>query len=530
MKEEQLKVLLEALPLIAMVSGGYATIVDRSGKMLINYDQSGGEVYGFSGQVHDLALKCLAEGRALMGPAQYDQNCTAWAIPFEDYVIVNTDTQRIKNEENLKAALTKAMPLIARFVGGRVSLCDKDGHRVIACDPEGNILRLNDASEEARRAIANKEPIFGASAVDPSAQVVYIPLSGDCCLAINNELTAKKSIRLLEEVKNLRQTRYSFEEIVGESPVMRQTIEYARKIVMSRSTVLIYGETGTGKEVFAQAIHNGGARKGKPFVALNCAALPASLIESQLFGHVDGAFTGAKKGGAAGYFEQADGGTIFLDEISEMSIHLQSKLLRVLQEREVTRIGGDVPIKISVRIIASTNKDLMELVKKNRFREDLYYRLNVIRLNIPSLRERKEDIAALVHHFVHKHNLHTGKFVEDVDPVALELLENQPWPGNVRELENCVEYAINIVEPASRLLQPRHLPANCCAGRATAIRADKKARIVGKMGLEDQLDQVEKEILREELEACKYKTSVVAENLGLSVTTLWRKLKKHQLN
>lgn len=529
MEEKQFKILLEALPLIAMVSGGYATIVDRTGKMLINYDQSGKEVHGFAGQVHELALQCLAESRPLMGPAQYDQNCTAWAVPFDDVVVVGTDTQRIKSEQNLREALTKAMPLVARFVGGRVSLFDKDGYRLISCDAEGNILHNEKASAEARKAIANKEPIFGTSTINPNAQVVYIPLSSNCCLAINNEVTAEKNIQLLEEVKKLQQTKYNFSDIIGQSQIMQETIAQAKNMAASRSTILLYGETGTGKEVFAQAIHNGSSRKGHPFVALNCAALPANLIESQLFGHVDGAFTGAKKGGAAGYFEQADGGTIFLDEISEMNVHLQSKLLRVLQEREVTRIGGEKPIKISVRIIASTNKDLLELVKKNRFREDLYYRLDVIHLNIPSLRQRKDDIPFLARHFIQKHNLHMGKYVEDIDPAVLEMLAKHQWPGNVRELENCIEYALNVAEPTAKVLLPHHLPAGYSTARASAIRAYKKSPVSKTLSLDSQLEEIEKEILKEELEACKYKTALVAERLNLSISTLWRKMKKYQL-
>lgn len=190
--------------------------------------------------------------------------------------------------------------------------------------------------------------------------------------------------------------KYTFDDIVGNSLVIRQTKQLAGKMACSNSAVLIYGQTGTGKELFAQSIHNASPRRNYPFIAINCSAIPENLLESELFGYAEGAFTGARKGGKSGFFEQAHGGTLFLDEISEMNIHLQTRLLRVLQEKEVTRIGGDSVINVDVRIIAASNKKLKTLVNQSAFRKDLYYRLNVLSLQIPPLEERREDIPLLL--------------------------------------------------------------------------------------------------------------------------------------
>ena len=228
--------------------------------------------------------------------------------------------------------------------------------------------------------------------------------------------------------------KYTFDDIAGDSLVIRQTKQLAAKMAHSNSSVLIYGQTGTGKELFAQSIHNASPRRNFPFIAINCSAIPESLLESELFGYAEGAFTGARKGGKSGYFEQAHGGTLFLDEISEMNIHLQTRLLRVLQEKEITRIGGDSVINVDVRIIAASNIKLKTLVNQSAFRKDLYYRLNVLSIQIPTLDERRDDIPILVEKM--KEGLHAGfSLTQD----AIELLQNVHFEGNIRELQNLVE-------------------------------------------------------------------------------------------
>ena len=228
--------------------------------------------------------------------------------------------------------------------------------------------------------------------------------------------------------------KYTFDDIVGNSLVIRQTKQLAGKMACSNSAVLIYGQTGTGKELFAQSIHNASPRRNYPFIAINCSAIPENLLESELFGYAEGAFTGARKGGKSGFFEQAHGGTLFLDEISEMNIHLRTRLLRVLQEKEVTRIGGDSVINVEVRIIAASNKKLKTLVNQSAFRKDLYYRLNVLSLQIPPLEERREDIPLLLEKM--KEELHAGYTLA---PDAMELIQNIHFEGNIRELRNLAE-------------------------------------------------------------------------------------------
>ena len=240
----------------------------------------------------------------------------------------------------------------------------------------------------------------------------------------------------MKQLQNMGHTaRYTFDDIISISPVMERIKKIAEKMAATRSSVLITGESGTGKELFAQAIHNASDRKEEPFIALNCAALPENLLESELFGYEDGAFTGARKGGKPGLFESADNGTLFLDEVEGMSPMLQAKLLRVIQEQEVMRVGASQLISIDVRILAATNRDLEDLVKEGLFREDLYYRLNTLPINIPPLRERREDILPLMYHFMKENNA-SYQLSEQV----CQILKDHPFHGNIRELRNYVEY------------------------------------------------------------------------------------------
>jgi sigma-54 dependent transcriptional regulator, acetoin dehydrogenase operon transcriptional activator AcoR len=225
-------------------------------------------------------------------------------------------------------------------------------------------------------------------------------------------------------------------------------VDFARKIADSRSTVLLSGETGTGKEIFAQSIHNAGARREEAFVVVNCGAIPRTLIESELFGYADGAFTGAKRGGQAGKFEIADGGTIFLDEIGEMPLDMQTRLLRVIEEGTVQRIGESRQIPVDVRIIAASNRELLDEVERGNFRRDLYYRLNVLPIRLPALRERKEDIPILVRLYMDKLSKKLNKKPVPISQDYMDALSAQPWPGNIRELENMLELIINTEAPA----------------------------------------------------------------------------------
>ncbi|MCL6630140.1 MAG: sigma-54 dependent transcriptional regulator, partial [Armatimonadetes bacterium] len=272
---------------------------------------------------------------------------------------------------------------------------------------------------------------------------------------------AAERSELLEENIHLKQelkSRYSFEGIIGSSSKMQEVFKIVERVANSNATVLIRGESGTGKELIARAIHYNSPRAAKPFIAVSCAALPETLLESELFGYEKGAFTGAV-GQKAGRFELAHQGTLFLDEVPEISPPVQVKLLRVLQEREFERVGGTKTIKVDVRLIAATNRDLEQLVAEGHFRPDLYYRLQVIQVFLPPLRERTEDIPLLVQHFIEKYNKENGKFVKGVTDETMDLLMKYRWPGNVRELENVIERGVVLADANEDLITPDLLPS-----------------------------------------------------------------------
>lgn len=262
---------------------------------------------------------------------------------------------------------------------------------------------------------------------------------------------AKRLIRHLE-------AKYTFRDIIGESKAIREVIDQAQRAAQTPATLMLRGESGTGKELFAHAIHHASSRHKEQFLRVNCAALTENLLESELFGYVDGAFTGAKRGGKTGLFEEANKGTLFLDEIGGISLNLQAKLLRVLQEKEIVRVGDNVPINVDVRIITATHVNLEEEVRQGRFREDLYYRLNVIPIVIPPLRERMSDLPLLIHHLIRKFNQDFGRCVEKIGEGTLTILSHYDWPGNVRELENVLGRAIINMKLGELVIEEGHLP------------------------------------------------------------------------
>ena len=315
-----------------------------------------------------------------------------------------------------------------------------------------------------------------------------------------------------------------FARIIGSSPNIVVARELARRAARSDSTVLITGETGVGKSLFAKAIHEASLRRERPFVTVNCAAIPETLIESEFFGYVDGAFTGASRRGKPGKFELADGGTVFLDEIGDMSLTLQAKVLRVLQDRVVERLGGTREIPVDVRVIAATNKDLMELLESGRFREDLYYRLNVISINIPPLRERRSDIPELVKWFLLSLNKVCNTSVSCVHPTVMDAFMRYPWPGNLRELENAVEHALNLTDGNEINLE--HIPPHIWQhsienreGNDTAFATD----------LDDSLAKYEYSLIIAALKATGNNRSQAAKLLNISRSGLYKKLQKYAI-
>ncbi|MGB9803049.1 sigma-54 interaction domain-containing protein [Desulfofundulus sp.] len=328
---------------------------------------------------------------------------------------------------------------------------------------------------------------------------------------------------------------YTVDHIVGLSPQMLDLKETLLKVAPRNSSVLITGESGTGKELFARALHAASLRRSGPFVKINCAAIPDTLVEAELFGYEEGAFTGSRRGGRAGKLELAHRGTVFLDEVAELSCTMQAKLLRFLQEREIQKLGSTRTILVDVRVIAATNVNLEQLVKYKKFRDDLFYRLNVVNLHIPPLRERKEDIPLLVDTFIQKFNHSFGAGITGVAPEVMNAFLQYPWPGNVRELENCLERAFNLVDK-EEIIQPEHLPAHLGALAVERQLCDEKgllghAAVAFKQGrtLAQIMEDVEKAVVLQALYESKGNKARAAQLLGISRPGLYKKLIKYSL-
>ncbi len=349
----------------------------------------------------------------------------------------------------------------------------------------------------------------------------------DLQLIVKNAVEMKK---LTDENRHLRSAlkdKFQFDNIIGKSSAMQKVFALIEKTADSNATILISGESGTGKELVAKAIHFNGRRKNSPFVSINCGAVPENLLESELFGYEKGAFTSADSS-KIGLMEAADKGTFFLDEIAETPMNLQVKLLRVLQEREFTRVGGTATIAVDLRIIAASNQDISKAVRENKFREDLFYRLNVIPIQLPPLRERREDIPQMVHHFIAKFNKNRrhGSKIKGIDPEAVAILEKYPWPGNVRELENAIERAV--VLEMDDTIRVSSLPEDLVG------RADAGPDLVPQVGeepidLEKTLDQIEKKMIRGALDQSNGIINRAAKLLNLSFRSMRYRIQKHQL-
>lgn len=343
---------------------------------------------------------------------------------------------------------------------------------------------------------------------------------------------AKRLIRRLE-------AKYTFDDIVGVSPKMARAIEQARRVAATPVTVLLRGESGTGKELFAHAIHNASDRARGQFIRVNCTAIVDTLLESELFGYEEGAFTGARRGGKRGLFEEANGGTIFLDEVGATNLALQAKLLRVLQEKEVVRVGDTRPIPVDVRVIAATNTDLEKAVREGRMREDLYYRLNVVPIFIPPLRERIEDIPLLCHSLIRRFNQAYGRNVSRISEEALDILTEYDWPGNVRELENVLSRAIINMHYSEVEILPGHLPA---LGRfqqgpqATQVNAQaevptgEKRFAQGIPRLREAVERAERRAIMRALEAAGGNKTAAAKLLGIGLRSLYYKIKRYGIS
>jgi PAS domain S-box-containing protein len=375
-------------------------------------------------------------------------------------------------------------------------------------------MKVGPAKKEV---IVNVAPIFIGGKIRGSVGTIH-DISE--IMALTEELAqARKLIRRLK-------ARYTWSDIIGASPALISAKEQALRAAETPATVLLRGESGTGKELFAHAIHNASSRQKGQFVRVNCAALSEELLESELFGYVEGAFTGALKGGKRGLFEEASGGTIFLDEIGEINLSLQRKLLRVLQEREIIRVGSTAPVTVDVRVISATNANLEQKIKDGSFKSDLYYRLNVIPIVIPALRKIKEDIPLLVNHIIFKLNQDYGRQVEQVTEGAIAVLKEYDWPGNVRELENVIGRAMISMKPSERTIEVVHLPVFECEriGQIILGTAGGPVRPLGQV-----IAEAEKAAIERALSETKGNREQAAQILGTAVRNLYYKIRKYKI-
>lgn len=372
-----------------------------------------------------------------------------------------------------------------------------------------------------REVIVNVAPIIVEGKLKGSVGVIHDTSE---MKSLSRELNrARQIIRTLE-------AKYTFEDIIGKSEEMMIAIEQARLGAKTPATVLLRGESGTGKELFAHAIHNASDRKYNKFIRVNCAAISEALLESELFGYEEGAFSGASRGGKIGLFEEANNGSIFLDEIGELSTNTQAKLLRVLQERELIRVGGTKPVTINVRIITATHVNLEKGIANGSFREDLYYRLNRMPIHIPPLRNRKEEIPALCERLIHKINRDYGRNVEGITQAAMLQLLGYDWPGNVRELENILGRAIIFMNYFETLIDVQYLPELQNKKMITELPTENRNELFPQnQSLSEMMGEYEAKIIKQTLKRLHGNKTLTAKNLGLSVRNLYYKLEKHEL-
>ena len=475
----------------------------------------------------------------------------------------------LANPDGLFDFLQRMADLLAGKIAGRerleqlhaiqqqlTTLFDTVQEGIIAVDRNGKIVNINAAAAKmlqvSQKPVLGKELallLSGLPLADSLAtghdvfnreafrlirgQRVYYVATVKTWLGGTEVWGAVVTLREMAEVKKIvsnlstQEHCFSFEMILGDSPALAKAKQEAAQAAAGNVTVLIQGESGTGKELFARAIHNASARRDKPIIAINCAAIPEALLESELFGYEEGAFTGARRGGKPGKFELADGGTVFLDEIGDMSLSLQAKLLRVLQERKIERVGSTETTAIDVRIIAATHKDIEAMVRQGEFRQDLYYRINVFPLQIPSLCQRRQDLPLLIERFLARYRDKMAKNVEGIDADAYACLLEYGWPGNIRELENTIEYLVSIAD--GEIIEQRHIPQRILiAGKTAQPGSPVQAQPTRLL----TIAELEKRAIMSAIEQFGLTMrgkAQLTQVLGISKATLYRKLKQYNI-
>lgn len=484
-----------------------------------------------------------------------EKNVIGAVAVFRDITEVKNLAEEITNLKEIRVMLEA----IINSTQDAISVVDKDGIGILINPAYTRLTGLTEEDVIGKPAtvdiaegksmhyqvLKTRKPVNGVRMkVGPRKKDVVVNVAP---IIVDGELKGSVGVihdvseikKLTEELDHARRmirhlnAKYTFDDIVGISETMRAVIRQAKKASQTPATVLLRGESGTGKELFAHAIHNASPRRKEKFIRVNCSALADNILESELFGYVEGAFTGARKGGKKGLFEEADGGTIFLDEIGKISMNLQAKLLRVLQEREIIRVGGTRPIDINVRVIVATNTNLERAIQEGKFREDLYYRLNVFPLYIPPLRERKEDIPYLTHHIIRKFNQEYGRSVKGCSDDVMERLMNYDWPGNVRELENIIGRSMINLGLEDDTIKQKHLPF-------LDDKAEKKGKVdnqlnLGQINLENYslkeiIYETEKKIIIQALKETEGNRTEAAKLLGIAIRSLYYKLDKYGID
>ncbi|KUK79391.1 MAG: PAS domain S-box [Mesotoga prima] len=462
---------------------------------------------------------------------------------FRDITNVERMAEEVINHKEMEVLLTSIIDAIYDAISvadekGKIVLVNKAYTRITGMSPdyvvgkmatvdiaEGSSLHLEVA--RTRKPIYNARLKVGPNRKEVVVNVTPLFVKGQFQGSVGVIHDISEIERLARELEDTRRllryvkAKYTFDDIAGSSKLMQVAIDQARKVSTTRATVLLNGQSGTGKELFAHAIHNSSDRKDASFISVNCAALPESLLESELFGYVEGAFTGARRGGKKGLLQEADKGTVFLDEVAKMSLSVQSKFLKFLQDKEIKPVGGNETVKLDVRVIAATNVSLEKLVAEGNFLPDLYYRLNVVPIVIPALKEHPEDIPEVARLIVMRLNQEYGRVVTAIDPAVISIFKKHDWPGNVRELENVIGRAMISMELDEKVIKVTHI-------KGVFENHEKRSQLPeGKLSV--LMDGYEREVIKAVLDKCSWNKTKASNELGISIRSLYYKLEKHGL-
>jgi len=458
---------------------------------------------------------------------------------FQDFSVYNQLLDRIRYDEHrLKLILDNldigvftvnrggyitSFNSMAETITGyqRQEIVGQHHAKLTGCDRPGETCSLGESISSGKTLANLHRRLFTKDGRNLPVRANFMALRNEAGQTIGG-LETFQDLSLIQQLNRAISNKYTFADMIGKDGVMQQIFEILPVVAESEANVLVEGPTGTGKDLLAKIIHNASQRRDKPFVKVNCAALPDNLLESEMFGYVKGAFTGADKD-KPGRFQEADGGSIFLDEIGDMPLALQAKLLRVLEDREFYPLGGRKLCRVDVRIMSATNQILENLVKEKRFREDLFYRLNVMRLELPPLKERRGDISLLINNFIKKYNVTKETTVSKIAEDAMDILLNYDYPGNIRELENIIEHACVLCR--GEVIERRHLPMYLQKARGSL-----EGEIISRPEPTESRDAWERERLVDALKEHSWHRQKAAQALGMDRTTLWRKMKKYNIS